>query len=56
MEQINIANELSKKYDLHKPFNYIINTSGKNTRGLFIKYIQNLLNNDRNTLSDHKRY
>ncbi len=52
MEQINIANELSKKYDLHKPFNYIINTSGKNTRGLFIKYIQNLLNNDRNTLTN----
>ena len=33
---------------LYEPVNYIIDEGGKNIRGLIIKYIQNLLNNDNN--------
>ena len=33
---------------LYEPVNYVKNLGGKNTRGLFIDYIQNLLNNDNN--------
>lgn len=43
---------LSEKYNLFAPVEYTLESGGKNTRELIIKYIQNLLKNDNNPVTD----
>ena len=42
---------LDINYGLYQPIDYILESGGKNTRGLVIKYVQNLLNNDNNSFT-----
>lgn len=43
--------DLSEKYDLLAPVEYTLDGGGKNTRGLIVKYVQTLLNNDNNPVT-----
>jgi geranylgeranyl pyrophosphate synthase len=43
---------LSEKYNLFAPVEYTLESGGKNTRALIVKYVQNLLNNDKNAVTD----
>lgn len=48
----NVSVDLIEKYNLFVPVEYTLEGGGKNTRELIIKYIQNLLNNDKNPVTD----
>ena len=43
---------LSEKYNLIAPVEYTLESGGKNTRALIVKYVQNLLNNDNNPVTE----
>ena len=50
---ISLTNKsLIEKYNLLEPINYTLKSGGKNSRALIIKYIQNLLNNDNNYITE----
>lgn len=44
--------DLCNKYKLLEPVNYTLESGGKNSRALIIKYVQNLLNNDNNPITE----
>jgi len=48
----NVSVDLIEKYNLFAPVEYTLESGGKNTRELIIKYIQNLLNNDKNPVTE----
>lgn len=48
---IDASMDLSEKYNLFAPIEYTLEGGGKNTRGLIVKYVQNLLNNDNNPVT-----
>ena len=44
--------DLCSKYKLLEPVEYTLESGGKNSRALIIKYVQNLLNNDNNSVTE----
>tara|TARA_B100001540_G_C15787015_1_gene633706 strand:- start:791 stop:1834 length:1044 start_codon:yes stop_codon:yes gene_type:complete len=50
---ISLTNKsLIEKYNLLEPVKYTLKSGGKNSRALIIKYIQNLLHNDNNSITE----